>query len=132
MFPVIRPLFAIALGIAATTALHAADNARTTVPSNVYVMTNDTTKNEVLAYERLFDGRLTLKQRIATGGRGSGGTTDPLQSQGSLTLSGDHQLLFAINSASGTVSSFRLLDGIPLLDSGRNLLGYFDGSTHQF
>jgi 6-phosphogluconolactonase len=69
----------------------------------------------VLAYERLFDGRLNLKQKLATGGRGSGGTTDPLQSQGSLTLSGDHNLLFAINSGSGTISSFHLLDGLPIL-----------------
>jgi 6-phosphogluconolactonase (cycloisomerase 2 family) len=52
---------------------------------------------------------------VDTGGRGSGGTTDPLQSQGSLTLSGDHTLLFAVNAASGTVSSFRLRNGLPVL-----------------
>ena len=115
MLKAVRPLLAVALGVgAATSTMHAADNARS-VPSNVYVMTNDTVKNEILAYERLFDGRLTLKQRLATGGRGSGGTTDPLQSQGSLTLSGDHNHLFAINSGSGTISSFRLIDGIPVL-----------------
>jgi 6-phosphogluconolactonase len=56
-----------------------------------------------------------LKAHTATGGRGSGGTTDPLQSQGSLTLSHDHNLLFAINSGSGTISSFHLLGGLPIL-----------------
>jgi 6-phosphogluconolactonase (cycloisomerase 2 family) len=95
--------------------MHASEDLRGAPPSSVFVMTNDTMKNEVLAYERLFDGRLNLKQRLATGGRGSGGTTDPLQSQGSLTLNGDRTLLFAINSGSGTISSFHLLDGLPIL-----------------
>ncbi len=72
-------------------------------------------ENEVVAYERLVDGRLNLKERFPTGGRGSGGTTDPLQSQGSLTLSGDHNLLFAVNSGSGTISSFHIVGGLPLL-----------------
>jgi 6-phosphogluconolactonase (cycloisomerase 2 family) len=94
--------------------MHAA-NRFTGSTSTVFVMTNDTAKNEVLAYQRLNDGSFALKGRFATGGRGSGGTTDPLQSQGSLTLSGDHNLLFAINAASGTVSSFHLLGGRPVL-----------------
>src|ERR1700677_3733474 len=78
-------------------------------------MTNDTVKNEVLAYKRQRDGSFALRGSFATGGRGSGGTTDPLQSQGSLTLSGNHNLLFAINAGSGTVSSFHLLGGLPAL-----------------
>ena len=116
MLKAVRPVLTLALGLGAFTAtMHAADTSRSAPPSTVFVMTNDTVKNEVLAYERLSDGRLNLKQRLATGGRGSGGTTDPLQSQGSLTLSGDHNLLFAINSGSGTISSFHLLDGLPIL-----------------
>lgn len=105
---------ALSLG-AITSTMHAADNFRGGPPSTVFVMTNNTVKNEIVAYERLLDGRLSLKERFATGGRGSGGTTDPLQSQGSLTLSGDHHLLFAINSGSGTISSFHILDGMPIL-----------------
>jgi hypothetical protein len=35
--------------------------------------------------------------RVSTGGRGTGGVTDPLESPGSLTLSQDHSLLFAVN-----------------------------------
>ena len=112
----VRRVCTIALSLAAATStLYAADNLRGGPSSTVFVMTNSTVKNEVIAYERLFDGRLSLKERFATGGRGSGGTTDPLQSQGSLSLSRDRTLLFAINSGSGTISSFHLLDGIPVL-----------------
>jgi 6-phosphogluconolactonase len=83
--------------------------------TSVFVMTNDKVKNEVLTYQRGYDGQFVLRERVATGGRGSGGETDPLQSQGALTISGDHTLLFAVNSASGSVSSFHILDGIPVL-----------------
>ena len=112
----VRRMLTLVLSLGAVTStLHAADSSHGGPPSTVFVMTNDTVKNEVIAYERLFDGRLSLKERFATGGRGSGGTTDPLQSQGSLTLSEDRTLLFAINSGSGTLSSFHLIDGSPIL-----------------
>jgi len=115
MLKAVRGLLTIALGIGAfTSTMYAADSV-TGSASAVFVMTNDTVKNEVLAYQRLYDGSFALKGSFATGGRGSGGTTDPLQSQGSLTLSGDHSLLFAINAGSGTISSFHLLGGLPVL-----------------
>ena len=115
MLKAVRNVLMIALSAGAlTSTMYAADNSAGSA-STVFVMTNDTVKNEVLAYQRLFDGRLTLKERFATGGRGSGGTTDPLQSQGSLTLSHDRNLLFAINSGSGTISSFHLLGSLPVL-----------------
>ena len=116
MSKTVRGLLTVALSLGAmTSTLHAAGLSQGGSPSTIFIMTNDTVKNEVLAYEKLFDGHLSLKERFATGGRGSGGTTDPLQSQGSLTLSGDRSLLFAINSGSGTISSFHLLDGLPIL-----------------
>jgi 6-phosphogluconolactonase (cycloisomerase 2 family) len=71
-------------------------------------MTNDAATNEVIAYERASNGQLFVGDRFKTGGRGSGGTGDPLQSQGSLTLSQDNSLLFAANAGSGTVSVFRV------------------------
>jgi len=74
----------------------------------VFVMTNSVTKNEVIAYQRAADGTLRQVGRFATGGRGSGGNNDPLESQGSLTLSQDHSLLFAVNAGSGTVSVFKV------------------------
>jgi 6-phosphogluconolactonase len=107
-------LLAAALSAAACTPMLHADN-RFNSSSTVFVLTNNADKNEVLTYRRLDDGSLALTRRVATGGRGSGGTTDPLQSQGSLTLSQDRSLLFAINAGSGTVSSFRLLNGFPIL-----------------
>lgn len=112
---VVRGLMATMIGVAALTpAMHAAGDILGS-GSTVFVMTNDAVDNEVLAYKRSFDGQFTLKGHFRTGGRGSGGTTDPLQSQGSLTLSQDHKLLFAINAGSGTVSSFHILGGLPLL-----------------
>jgi 6-phosphogluconolactonase len=115
MLKAIRGLLTVALSVGAFTSTMYAANIFTGSSSTVFVMTNDTVKNEVLAYQRLQDGSFALKGSFATGGRGSGGTTDPLQSQGSLTLSGDHNLLFAINASSGTISSFHLLGGLPIL-----------------
>jgi 6-phosphogluconolactonase len=115
MLKAIRGLLTIAIGVGSLTSTMYAANSFTGSASTVFVMTNDTAKNEVLAYQRLHNGSFALRGSFATGGRGSGGTTDPLQSQGSLTLSGDHNLLFAVNAASGTVSSFHLLGGLPVL-----------------
>ena len=74
----------------------------------VFVMTNSANRNEVISYKRATDGSLQAGRRFATGGRGSGGNNDPLESQGSLTLSQDHTLLFAVNAGSGEVSVFQV------------------------
>ncbi len=74
----------------------------------VFVMTNSARHNEILAYHRGPGDTLEQSGRFDTGGRGSGGTTDPLGSQGSLTLSQDRSLLFAVNAGSGDISVFRV------------------------
>lgn len=74
----------------------------------VFVMTNDAERNEIVAYDRLPYGTLQSPHRYDTGGRGSGGTVDPLGSQGSLTLSQDGAFLFATNAGSGNLSVFRV------------------------
>ena len=74
----------------------------------VFVMSNAADRNEVIAFARATDGSLQETHRFPTGGRGSGGNHDPLESQGSLTLSQDHSLLFAVNAGSGEVSVFRV------------------------
>lgn len=74
----------------------------------VFVMTNAADKNEIIAYQRNADGSLGRPRRLTTGGRGSGGTTDPLGSQGSLTLTQDRSFLLAVNAGSGEVSVFRV------------------------
>lgn len=74
----------------------------------VFVMTNDADANEVVAFERAQNGTLHSPHHYSTGGRGSGGTVDPLGSQGSLMLSDDGAYLLAANAGSGTVSLFRV------------------------
>ena len=72
----------------------------------VFAMTNAASNNQINAYTRREDGSLEFSAAFPTGGNGSGGTVDPLHSQGSLTLNADHSLLFAVNAGSGTLSSF--------------------------
>jgi Lactonase, 7-bladed beta-propeller len=74
----------------------------------VFVMTNSAEKNEVISFVRTEDGMLQEGRRFSTGGRGSGGLADPLESQGALTLSQDGQWLFAANAGSGEISVFRV------------------------
>ncbi len=88
----------------------------------VFVMTNAADKNEIVAYNRSTNGALRQGSRFETGGRGSGGLVDPLESQGSLILSQDRSLLFAVNAGSGNISVFRVdhskLSLIDLVPSG--------------
>ena len=108
-------LFAKSLGLGALSsaavlsAAEAHDNDRYGAQHAVFVMTNDAESNEVVAYERTPYGTLQGSRKYDTGGRGSGGKVDPLGSQGSLTLSDDGSLLFAVNPGSGSVSVFRVL-----------------------
>jgi 6-phosphogluconolactonase len=74
----------------------------------VFVMTNAADHNEIITFKRGTDGSLQERQTFRTEGRGSGGVTDPLASQGSLTLSQDHSWLFAVNAGSGDLSVFRV------------------------
>jgi 6-phosphogluconolactonase len=101
-------LFALASTIFLTIPGHAQD-LRTHNGGAVFVMTNSVDRNQVISYNRLPDGSLQRNRTFFTGGRGSGGVTDPLESQGSLTLSQDRSLLFAVNAGSGEISVFRVL-----------------------
>jgi 6-phosphogluconolactonase len=92
------------IGVAASPMLGIAEPQRGA--GAVFAMTNDASKNEVIAYERAADGSLSNGESYETGGRGSGGINDPLGSQGSLTLSQDRSLLFAANAGSGNISVF--------------------------
>jgi 6-phosphogluconolactonase len=75
----------------------------------VFVMSNNAEKNQVIAFERKNDGSYFERNRFDTFGRGSGGVNDPLEAQGSLTLSADHTLLFAANAGSGDITVFRVV-----------------------
>jgi 6-phosphogluconolactonase (cycloisomerase 2 family) len=88
----------------------------------VFAMTNSVEGNQIIAYSRAANGSLIESNHFPTGGRGSGGTTDPLGTQGSLTLSQDHSLLFAVNAGTGDLSAFRVnganLDLVRVVSSG--------------
>lgn len=75
----------------------------------VFVQTDNTAGNAVVAYHRAPDGTLTLAGTYPTGGLGgvlAGSAVDHLASQGSLTYDRDHGLLYAVNAGSDTVSVF--------------------------
>lgn len=74
----------------------------------VFTMNNSASRNEIVSFVRAADGSLHKAGTFATGGRGSGGVIDPLESQGSLTLSHDRSLLFAVNAGSGEISVFKV------------------------
>jgi 6-phosphogluconolactonase len=74
----------------------------------VFVMTNNAAHNEVIAFPRAETGTLLNPVQFRTGGRGTGGTVDPLASQGSLQLSEDKAWLLVTNAGSGTLSVFRV------------------------
>ncbi|HEY2564324.1 MAG TPA: beta-propeller fold lactonase family protein [Acidimicrobiales bacterium] len=75
----------------------------------VFVQTDNTAGNQVVAYDRSGNGTLTLANTYATGGLGgslSGSVVDHLASQGSLTYDQGNHLLYAVNAGSNTVSVF--------------------------
>lgn len=91
-----------------------------TMPSMVYVMTNTNEMNQVVAFNRDMDGLLTFMASYPTYGKGTGTREvstalpndgiDPLQSEGSLTLSCDRRFLFAVNAGSNSISSFMITE----------------------
>ena len=83
----------------------------------VFIMNNNADRNEVIQYNRAANGMLQKFRAFPTGGRGSGGVTDPLGSQGSLILSSDDSMLFAVNAGSGDISAFLVFPfGLELID----------------
>ncbi len=75
----------------------------------VFVQSDNTTTNQVIAYGRAADGTLTLAGTYATGGRGgvlNGSAVDHTASQGALAYDQRDALLYAVNAGSNTVSVF--------------------------
>ncbi|HWR14715.1 MAG TPA: beta-propeller fold lactonase family protein [Terriglobales bacterium] len=115
----------LVLGATFPTLANAQTQARNSESFAVFAMTNAADKNEIISFARDFDGQLHRAGTFMTGGRGSGGTIDPLESQGSLTISHDRELLFAVNAGSGDVTVFRVhgpelarIDRVPSGGSG--------------
>jgi len=107
MLKVTRSLLMFAVGVGAAFPILASAQLNNATGA-VFVMSNDASKNEVIAFERAANGTLGESVSYETHGRGSGGITDPLESQGSLTLSQDHSLLFAVNAGSGDITVFNV------------------------
>ncbi|MFJ1790922.1 lactonase family protein [Kitasatospora griseola] len=75
----------------------------------VFVQTDDPAGNQIIAYRRAGDGRLTQAATYDTNGLGgvlTGSVADHLASQGSLTYDPRRALLYAVNAGSDTVSVF--------------------------
>ncbi len=75
----------------------------------VFVQTDSTSGNHVVAYHRAADGTLSPAGSYATGGLGgilAGSVVDHTASQGSLTYDAWHHLLYAVNAGSNTISVF--------------------------
>ena len=84
----------------------------------VFVQTDNTAGNQVVAYHRANNGSLTLAGTYNTGGLGgqlTGSVVDHLASQGSLTYDPRNAFLYAVNAGSNTVSVFSVHgDGLSL------------------
>jgi 6-phosphogluconolactonase (cycloisomerase 2 family) len=75
----------------------------------VFVQTDNTVGNQVVAYERADNGLLTQSAIYNTGGLGgvlNGSAVDHLASQGSLAYDQRDSSLYAVNAGSNTVSVF--------------------------
>jgi 6-phosphogluconolactonase (cycloisomerase 2 family) len=75
----------------------------------VFVQTDNTAGNQVVAYQRSSDGTLALAGTYPTGGLGgqlTGSVVDHLASQGSLRYDAAQHLLVAVNAGSNSVTVF--------------------------
>ena len=110
---------AIALTAAPANAASAPAPATTATPAHVsdddngseavFIQTDNTAGNQVVAYHRAADGTLALAHTYNTGGLGgilAGSAVDHTASQGALTYDAAHHLLYAVNAGSNTVSVF--------------------------
>ena len=105
---------AAAVAIAATPAFATASSPASATAGTggghaVFVQTDNTAGNRVVAYRRAADGTLSPAGSYATGGRGgilAGSVVDHTASQGSLTYDPRHGLLYAVNAGSDTISVF--------------------------
>jgi 6-phosphogluconolactonase len=95
------------------------------VVGHVYSITNNTSKNSVLVFDRLSNGTLKFHGSYATGGKGG---TDPehgctaqcpfIDAQGEVILGPGGHYVFAVNPGSNTVSSLAVTasGGLKLVD----------------
>src|SRR4051812_42296825 len=77
-----------------------------------YTETPDPAGNAVVVYKRAANGTITEQSRVRTGGNGAAATPPfnfPIvDSQGSVELTDDGRLVFAVNAGDDTISSFKV------------------------
>jgi 6-phosphogluconolactonase len=89
--------------------------AQTAPQGHVYAMSNATSGNEVVIFDRDAQGQLTLNSSVLTNGLGTG---QSLESQGSLILAPGSKWLFAVNAGSDDISVFQAsATGLTLTDT---------------
>ena len=91
----------------------------------VYVMTNSSSDNSVIAFNRDETGLLTQEAPVSTRGKGSGSSRNPLNSQGALALSGDKKWVLAVNAGSNEISVFGVSEKGLTFSSKTSSLGQF-------
>jgi len=105
---------------AAAAALSALPASAATVPASpgpahaVFVQTDNTAGNTIVAYQRTAAGGLQQIGSYPTGGNGgvlTGSVVDHLSSEGSLTYDRQAGLLYAVNAGSNTITVFRVRGG---------------------
>jgi 6-phosphogluconolactonase (cycloisomerase 2 family) len=91
----------------------------------VFALTNDVAGNGVMAFARAADGSLRPLGTFASGGKGTGGTTDPLVSQFALILNRSAQRLYVVDAGTDEVTTFAVrkdgLDRLATITSGGDL-----------
>jgi hypothetical protein len=77
----------------------------------VFVQTDNPAGNQILSYQRTWNGQLTGGMAYDTGGDGAiaaQSVVDPLASQGSVQLADQGQVLLTVNAGSDTISVFQV------------------------
>jgi 6-phosphogluconolactonase (cycloisomerase 2 family) len=104
-----------AFGAAPAMAHHGHGKGRDRGGGFVYTETQDPAGNAIVVYKRAANGALTERKRVPTGGVGASATPPfgfPIvDSQGSLELTRDGRLLFAVNAGDDTISAFKVKRG---------------------
>ncbi|HJP65066.1 MAG TPA: beta-propeller fold lactonase family protein [Actinomycetota bacterium] len=103
--PARRLLLTVLLGALVVLPSATAGGAPLVPAGAVFVLSNAVSGNDVIAFARAADGSLTAAGSFATGGLGTGAITE---SQGSVVVSPDHRLLFAVDAGSDQITSFRI------------------------